>query len=310
MKRKVSLLNAGKVFLAVVLVNIAIQFLASVILLLADIENGTPEFSAFNYIFMLVLQMGNAVVLLLFFKKGFAVLEGVRKVKWWAYPLSAVIAGLCVYFFVWPANLFALWLQNIGYNFSDALTFDNPFAIIFGGITVCVIAPVMEELVFRGLMLPALTKKFNAFVSVLLCGLAFSLMHMNPEQTVYQFFIGCVCSYLTIRTRSVLPAITVHATSNIIAFVLSFFEQGEVSGELTTIILLTLLFTALGVLVVYFLGKVMEKAKVENKEENQAEQDEVEVESKKSVLVFYGVATLVCLFTWISVFITAITVVV
>ena len=71
MKRKVSLLNAGKVFLAVVLMNIAIQFLASVILLLADIENGTPEFNAFNYIFMLVLQMGNAVVLLLFFKKGF-----------------------------------------------------------------------------------------------------------------------------------------------------------------------------------------------------------------------------------------------
>ena len=55
MKRKVSLLNAGKVFLAVVLMNIAIQFLASVILLLADIENGAPEFSAFNYIFMLVM---------------------------------------------------------------------------------------------------------------------------------------------------------------------------------------------------------------------------------------------------------------
>ena len=67
MKRKVSLLNAGKVFLAVVLMNIAIQFLASVILLLADIENGTPDFSVFNYIFMLVLQMCNAVVLLLFF---------------------------------------------------------------------------------------------------------------------------------------------------------------------------------------------------------------------------------------------------
>ena len=49
---------------------------------------------------------------------------------------------------------------------------------------------------------------------------------------------------------------------------------------------------------------------MESGEEEKVEQEDADVESKKSVLVFYGVATLVCLFTWVSVFITAITVVV
>lgn len=310
MRKNVSALNAGGVFLAVVLVNVAIQFLASIILIFLGIENGSQELSTFNFIFMAILQLGNVGILLYFYKKGFWVLGAVKRVKWWAYLLGVAIAGLCVYFFVWPANLFALLLENIGYNFSDVLTFDNPFAIIFGGIMVCVVAPVVEELVFRGLMLPALAKKFSPFVSVLLCGLAFSLMHMNPEQTVYQFFIGCVCSFVALRTRSVLPAITVHGSSNIIAFVLAFLPSSEVSGDVTTIILLSVLFTVVGVVVVYFLGKLMSKAQVENGKENCADEvSENEIVTRKNTLIFLGLAMLVCLFMWVSVFMSAMVVV-
>ncbi len=310
MRKNVSALNAGGVFLAVVLVNVAIQFLASIILIFSGIENGSQELSTFNFIFMAILQLGNVGILLYFYKKGFCVLGAVKRVKWWAYLLSVAIAGLCVYFFVWPANLFALLLENIGYNFSDVLTFDNPFAIIFGGIMVCVVAPVVEELVFRGLMLPALAKKFSPFVSVLLCGLAFSLMHMNPEQTVYQFFIGVVCSFVALCTRSVLPAITVHGSSNIIAFVLAFLPSSEVSGDVTTIILLSVLFTVVGVVAVYFLGKLMSKAQVENGKENCADEvDENGIVTRKNTLIFLGLAMLVCLFMWVSVFMSAMVVV-
>jgi hypothetical protein len=108
-------------------------------------------------------------------------------------------------------------LRALNYSFTDPYTVGNPLKNVFFMLMAVVFAPVCEELIYRSALLSGLKRKFNDIVCALLSGLAFSLMHMSPEQTVYQFFLGFGAALLTLASGSVLPAIAMHAASNLIA---------------------------------------------------------------------------------------------
>ena len=309
MEKKLSSINAGKFFLAVVLTNISLQFVASVLMLLGGWTSG-ESYKVFNLIFMVVLQLGNIAVTVAFTKKTQSVKEHFAPVKAWTIVLSVLVAVVCLFSFVWSANLFAFGLESIGYTFMDAFTFDTPFAIVWGGISVCVLAPVVEEIVFRGVMLDALKQKFGRVACVLLSGLAFSLMHMNPEQTVYQFLLGCACAYLALCSRSVITAIVIHATSNAIAFAGSLFDSAY-TIDIIVVVILAVVMTVVGAAVIFFIGKGVKKiqngvACAQNKEVSGEEEMQLTTDAKGSVIAYYLAGVGVSLFMWIMVFVSAV----
>jgi membrane protease YdiL (CAAX protease family) len=102
----------------------------------------------------------------------------------------------------------------------------------------CVVVPVTEELVFRGVLLTALVvvlgrlhpRRAAALLAVLFDGIAFGLAHLanatEPEfgfvlsQATFASFLGVGCAYLVVRTRSVYPAMFLHALVNGVVVVL------------------------------------------------------------------------------------------
>jgi membrane protease YdiL (CAAX protease family) len=92
---------------------------------------------------------------------------------------------------------------------------DRTVSLLF---TLVVVAPVTEELLFRGLILRGLLGRFHSWVALLLSAGLFSVMHMNPWQLIPTFALGLLFGWFYLRTGSLLPCIAGHALNNFMAF--------------------------------------------------------------------------------------------
>jgi sodium transport system permease protein len=73
---------------------------------------------------------------------------------------------------------------------------------------------VCEELTFRGFLLTGLQKRFRPRTAILLASFLFALFHMNVFQFLPAFFLGVVLGLLTVRSKSLLPAMFFHLLYN------------------------------------------------------------------------------------------------
>ena len=92
----------------------------------------------------------------------------------------------------------------------------------YGGyVVVCLLAPVVEELVFRGAILRALLQGMSRhWVAIVMSALLFALIHMNPAQMPHAFCLGLLLGWMYYRTRSIIPGIMVHWVNNTVAYAL------------------------------------------------------------------------------------------
>lgn len=81
-------------------------------------------------------------------------------------------------------------------------------------IHVMVLAPVCEELAFRGLIYRIFRRSMLPLAAGLLSALIFGLMHVEPTKAIWAFFLGVVAALAYERTRSLLAPILIHALFN------------------------------------------------------------------------------------------------
>lgn len=81
-------------------------------------------------------------------------------------------------------------------------------------IAVVVIAPVVEELLYRGYLLGALARRLPAVVAVLLAAFAFMLLHAEVSNWVASICLGVATGYCRVAARSIWPGLAVHVVSN------------------------------------------------------------------------------------------------
>lgn len=81
-------------------------------------------------------------------------------------------------------------------------------------IVIGVLPAIFEESLFRGVILRSCERGCGTLFTVLLVGMSFSLYHTSPEQTVYQFFAGCVFAFIAVRSGSILPSVVMHFINN------------------------------------------------------------------------------------------------
>ncbi len=83
-----------------------------------------------------------------------------------------------------------------------------------GYALVIVVAPVVEEAVFRGVILRGLLGRWPAAAAILVSAGLFALMHMNPAQFPVTLILGVVLGWAYVRTRSLGLCIAGHAINN------------------------------------------------------------------------------------------------
>ncbi len=89
--------------------------------------------------------------------------------------------------------------------------------------SVVVLAPVCEELIFRGIIFRGLAKKFPLFAAMLVSGFVFALVHINAASFVAVWFLGVTFAWLYARTRTILAPMSMHAAFNLANVVLLIF---------------------------------------------------------------------------------------
>lgn len=92
-----------------------------------------------------------------------------------------------------------------------------------GVVLAVIIAPLTEELLFRGLILRGLLGRWRPWAAVVTSALLFALMHLNPAQMPVAFLLGLVLGWAYVRTRSLGLCMLGHAINNAAAYGVGFF---------------------------------------------------------------------------------------
>ena len=85
-------------------------------------------------------------------------------------------------------------------------------------LTSILLAPVLEEILFRGIIQDSLTYKYGPWKGILWGAAVFGVVHIIPQQVVNAFLIGLVLGYIYYRTRSLIPVMVIHCVNNAIAY--------------------------------------------------------------------------------------------
>ena len=89
---------------------------------------------------------------------------------------------------------------------------------VFGIISIAIMAPLVEELLFRGAIQGHLQRKgMKPLYAILIASAVFGIVHMNPIQIPFAFAIGMIFGWLYYRTGSVVPGMIGHFINNSIA---------------------------------------------------------------------------------------------
>lgn len=89
---------------------------------------------------------------------------------------------------------------------------------------VAVLAPIWEELVFRGFLVASLTRYFPQWGAVLLSALVFAMCHFRIQTFLPLMLLGIVWGSVFLKCRNLLPAMVLHSTWNLYILATLFFR--------------------------------------------------------------------------------------
>lgn len=100
------------------------------------------------------------------------------------------------------------------------------FILLF--IAVSILAPIGEELLFRGFLQQFLERYWSDTTkSILVTSFVFSAIHFNPYWFAQIYFLGIMLGFLAWKTKSVIPSVILHALNNTMAMLFSFSDSVE-----------------------------------------------------------------------------------
>jgi membrane protease YdiL (CAAX protease family) len=141
--------------------------------------------------------------------------------------LLTVVPAFIVYFIA--STLFTILATKFipGFNVEQAqdVGFKNlaqPSDLIAAFVSLVVVTPIFEELIFRGLLFKGFKKRFSFWPSAIAASLIFALAHLQWNVAVDTFALSLLLCYLVEKSGSIIPSILLHALKNGLAFTLLF----------------------------------------------------------------------------------------
>ena len=96
---------------------------------------------------------------------------------------------------------------------------ENSFEISIFVIGSAVVAPIYEELLFRGIIFPKLIQKTNFTVALLLSSLIFAVLHFHLSALLPLFVLSIILSITYLYTSTIWASISLHALFNLISII-------------------------------------------------------------------------------------------
>lgn len=90
----------------------------------------------------------------------------------------------------------------------------DPIATLLYAVVVSVCAPIWEEVMFRGFLLPSLTRYLPVWGSIIVSAIAFALAHFSLQRMLPLTFLGLVMGIVFVRSRNLLASMLLHSLWN------------------------------------------------------------------------------------------------
>lgn len=186
------------------------------------------------------------------YKKAFSIknvlsIAGIAFLGQYALDLLMILV-----YFVMP-GIFAQYvdlMKNLEINAA------NPVLMIF---CVGIFGPLVEEVLFRGMVFGKLRRVFSFWPAALISGAIFGLYHMNLVQGIYAGVFGIILAYVFEKTETIWGCYLLHALFNLSSYVIEGYETAFRSVGFEMPVLIQLLFGFVSVFVIVLLLKNFKK---------------------------------------------------
>lgn len=178
---------------------------------------------------VVVLLIGPFLVYKLYLKgetKNFLKISNVRPVSF-GVCLIAVVVGLLAPVFSMLINYCTnLLFISIGVSLPSSSTIlpekFNVWVLILNIVLTAVLPGICEEIFNRGIVLTGVRSMLPQWLTILVGGLIFGLFHQYIFQYFYTGAFGMVIVFISLKTKSIVPAMIIHFTNNLISVIGEF----------------------------------------------------------------------------------------
>lgn len=182
--------------------------------------------SAVIYVLTLLLVVGGPWLVL---KRKTSLKEvGLQRAMSWKDLLIAPVGLVSYFFLTFVLTTLSQYIlpfidldqkQDVGF---EGLTMQYEFIMAF--ITLVVIAPIAEEILFRGYLFGKLRKVAPLWIAILITSALFGLVHFAWNVGIDTFALSIMLCLVTVWSKSIWPAIMIHMAKNFIAFYFLFLN--------------------------------------------------------------------------------------
>lgn len=135
---------------------------------------------------------------------------------------KAALWGIGGYFVALPLMLGValinqqIWQGQGGSNplLETVLKEQDPITLLIFFSTAAIAAPLFEEILFRGFLLPSLTRYMSVGWAIALSGFIFAAAHLSLSEVLPLMLLGCLLGFIYTRSRNLLSPIVLHSLWN------------------------------------------------------------------------------------------------
>ena len=143
---------------------------------------------------------------------------GLRQVRNWKIYLYSFFCSASM---LWTFVCSFMWMIVLTQldTLSTSSTLYDGRNLITMAITIVLIAPITEEILFRGIILKSFLQRYPPTKAILISSIIFAFAHMQPIKLGNTMLMGYLTGWLYYRTKSIIPGIICHMTNNAIVLI-------------------------------------------------------------------------------------------
>ena len=153
-------------------------------------------------------------------RRGITLTFSYKRVK--KFPLLAFSIVLVVLFQLGVSPL----ITSVFHVFSNTpLHLENPSSYTgFKLLSILIIAPAIEELLFRGIILNGFLSNYSSSKAIIFSALLFGAIHLVPSNICTATIVGLLLGWVYYQTKSLLYTTILHVTANIFGLIAVYFR--------------------------------------------------------------------------------------
>lgn len=183
---------------------------------------GIPTYNDFWYIISTLLsciyQYGTTLIIIVFINKKITIYrENYNNFKIHKTDYILVFMLIVSYILITYGWFdYILFSIPTGEMFDSAMEYFDSLPLSILLIESCIIAPIFEEILYRGILLKGLINRYNSKKAIIYSALIFGIAHLNLPQGINAFFLALIIGTVFYYTRSLYLCMVMHFANNLL----------------------------------------------------------------------------------------------